>query len=476
MVKAKTSLLLVVALLTTFVALAIGGAGASVTAAPIEMNVACALKSNGLMRYVSNLNQCKSTEDKITIKPGPWTLCVQPDGSTRKIPPAQCKKPGTLLTLPPTSGTVYFCASNSSGVLRYVTSPAQCTSSEFPVFVTPNDTAPAVTTTVPANGATNVAVNTNITINFNEAVTFSTSSFSLECPSGTPKTFNVSGSGTQTATLDPTADLPEGTTCAVKAIANNISDVDSNDPPDQPAADYNFSFTTDSAPTVSSTSPANSATGVNASGNITVTFSEPVNASGSSFTLECPSGSAQAFSVSGSGTSTITLDPTADLPGATSCTVTVLASGITDVDGGDPPDNLAANYVFSFTTADAAPSVTTTSPANGADHVAVNSNIVVNFSESVTTSTSGFTLECPTGSSKSFAVSGSPGSSITLDPTSDLPEGTTCTVTAVAANISDTDAVDPPDHPAANYQFSFTTDSAAAVTTTTPADGATDVG
>src|SRR5205085_7040079 len=139
---------------------------------------------------------------------------------------------------------------------------------------------------------------------------------------------------------------------------------------------------------------------VNASNNITVTFSEPVNASASSFTLECPTGSAQSFSVSGSGTSTITLDPTADLPGATTCTVTVLASGITDVDTGDPPDNLAANYVFSFTTADAAPSVSSTSPANGADHVAVNTNVVVNFSEPVTASGSSFTIECPTGTAK----------------------------------------------------------------------------
>src|SRR5205085_8773487 len=246
------------------------------TVAPVEMSYARALKSNGLMRYVTNLNQCKNTEDKITIKPGPLTLCVQPDGSTRKIPPAQCKKPGTLLTLPPTSGTVYFCAANSTGVLRYVTSPAQCTASEFPVFVTPNDQAPSVVTngTTPANGATHVAVNTNITIKFSEAVTFSTSSFTLECPSGTPKSFTVSGSGTSTATLDPTADLPQGTTCAVKVIANNVSDVDSNDPPDHMAADYPFSFTTDSAPTVTSTSPANSATGVNPSNNITVTFSE----------------------------------------------------------------------------------------------------------------------------------------------------------------------------------------------------------
>src|SRR5436190_6238474 len=444
------------------------------TAAPVEMGFACALKSNGLMRFVTNVSQCKNTEEKVTIKPGPWTVCVQPDGSTRKVPPAQCKRPGTLLTLPPSSGTVYFCSDNSTGVLRYVTSASQCTANEFPVFVGPNDTAPSVLTTSPTNGATNVAVSANITVDFNEAVTFSASSFSLECPSGTPKSFTVSGSGSNQAVLDATADLPQGATCAVKAIASQISDVDALDPPDHPAADYNFSFTTDSAPTVSSTSPANSATGVNPSGNITVAFSEPVNAGASSFTIECPSGTPEAYGVTGSGSATITLSPTFALPASTNCTVTVLASGITDVDSGDPPDNLAANYVFSFTTADAAPSVTTTSPANGADHVAVNANIVVNFSESVTVSNSSFTLACH-GTPESFSVSGSPGSSITLDPTSDLPEVAVCTVTAVAANISDTDAVDPPDHPAANFGFAFRTDSAPVVTGSSPIDGSTDV-
>jgi len=169
------------------------------TVAPVEMSYACALKSNGLMRYVTNLNQCKNTEEKITIKPGPWTLCVQPDGSTRKIPPAQCKKPGTLLTLPPTSGTVYFCAANSTGVLRYVTSPAQCTASETPVMVTPNDVAPSVTSTSPANGATHVATNTTITVNFSESVSATASAFTLECPSGTSKTFTQSASSPSSA-------------------------------------------------------------------------------------------------------------------------------------------------------------------------------------------------------------------------------------------------------------------------------------
>src|SRR5204863_5960286 len=120
------------------------------TAAPVEMNFACALKSNGLVRYVSNLNQCKNTETKITIKPGPNKFCVQPGGSVRLVPNFNNCKPQTAqLILPPASGTVYFCAWNTTGVLRYVTDPSQCSpTNEFPVFVGPNDTAPNVTTTV----------------------------------------------------------------------------------------------------------------------------------------------------------------------------------------------------------------------------------------------------------------------------------------------------------------------------------------
>src|SRR5437588_5852694 len=217
----------------TFVILALAAAAvvglvsrdAGATQVPVQMKFACALKSNGLMRYVSNLNQCKSTEEKVTINPGPIKLCIQPSGSVRKVTNFNnCKPPATQLTLPPTSGNVYFCAWNTTGVLRYVTDPSQCTSNEFPVFVPPNDTAPAVTTTSPANGATHVAVNTNITITSNEPVPFSTSSTSLEYPSGTAKSFTVSGSPGTAITLDPTADLPQGVTCAVKVIANNVSD------------------------------------------------------------------------------------------------------------------------------------------------------------------------------------------------------------------------------------------------------------
>jgi predicted extracellular nuclease len=108
----------------------------------------------------------------------------------------------------------------------------------------------------------------------------------------------------------------------------------------------------DEAPSVSSTVPTNGSTGVNPSSNISITFTESVNASASAFTVECPTATPISFSQSSSPATTITLDPTADLPDSTVCTVTVNANQITDADLSDPPNEMAANYVFSFTVAD----------------------------------------------------------------------------------------------------------------------------
>lgn len=113
----------------------------------------------------------------------------------------------------------------------------------------------------------------------------------------------------------------------------------------------------DSAPSVLNTSPANGAINIAADTNITITFSESVNATASAFTVECPTGTAKTFTQSASPATIFTLDPTVDLPFSTICTVTVNATQITDQDVSDPPDQMAANFVFSFTTAAAPPVV-----------------------------------------------------------------------------------------------------------------------
>ena len=116
---------------------------------------------------------------------------------------------------------------------------------------------------------------------------------------------------------------------------------------------------------------------------------------------------------------------------------------------------------FTNAKVDNAPTVVSTTPADAAIDIAIGSNIIVNFSEAVNATTSSFTIECPApGNLQTYALSASPASSFTLDPNADLPLNTTCTVTVVAAQVTDVDAFDPPDNMTSDFTFSFTTTAA----------------
>jgi hypothetical protein len=132
-----------------------GAAGAAPAAAPVEMSYACALKAGGLMRYVQSPGQCLSKfETAVTIKPGPVNTCLLRSGLVYRTSSTCTVRGSSLLTLPPASGNVYFCALRILGVLRAVSSASQCSKFEFAVVVTPNNRAPnAVADTFTANGA-----------------------------------------------------------------------------------------------------------------------------------------------------------------------------------------------------------------------------------------------------------------------------------------------------------------------------------
>ena len=221
------------------------------------------------------------------------------------------------------------------------------------------DPAPSVSSTTPANSANNVSVNSTIVIDFSESVTASASAFSLECPAGSPRTFTQTASPATTFTLTPSSPLPAGATCAVKVTATEVTDTDPTDPPDTMASDYNFSFTTanpaDTAPSVTGMTPANGAANVPVNSSIVLNFSESVTASALAFSIECPAGVPQSFGQSATPATTVTLTPSSPLPASTTCTVSVTANQISDTDTNDPPDGLASNASFSFTTAAAPP-------------------------------------------------------------------------------------------------------------------------
>jgi predicted extracellular nuclease len=119
------------------------------------------------------------------------------------------------------------------------------------------------------------------------------------------------------------------------------------------------------APFVASTNPANGAADVSISSDIGVTFSEPVSVASGTFSISCTVSGTHSFVLSGGPTSyTLALD--IDFAVGETCTVTVDDEGVSDVDTNDPPDTMAADHTFTFTTV---PLATRIFQIQGAAHV-----------------------------------------------------------------------------------------------------------
>ena len=158
------------------------------------------------------------------------------------------------------------------------------------------------------------------------------------------------GFGT-TANCSETGPTPNlsNTTAALRA-ADGATDTDNN------ATDFSVGAPNprnagDVAPAVDSTSPADGAGGVDATADITITFSEPVTVSGSWYAISCTASGNHSAVVSG-GPTAWTLNPDVDFGPTDSCTVTITAADVSDVDTADPPDTMAEDATFTFSTVD----------------------------------------------------------------------------------------------------------------------------
>jgi hypothetical protein len=148
------------------------------------------------------------------------------------------------------------------------------------------------------------------------------------------------------ATFNPTSDLTPNTVVTA-TITTGATDLAGN----ALAANKTWSFTTGAtadttAPTVSSTIPADTATGVAINQNITATFSEamdPTTITSTTFTVM--QGATPVPGVVTYVGTVATFNPTSDLTPNTVVTATI-TTGVTDLAG----NALAANKTWSFTT------------------------------------------------------------------------------------------------------------------------------
>jgi hypothetical protein len=209
--------------------------------------------------------------------------------------------------------------------------------------------APTITTRAPASGGTAVAVGSNITATFGEAVTgVSGTTFVLRNAAGTAVAAAVTyDATTRVATLNPTANLPAEAryTATLTGGAAAIRDTAGN-----PLATSSWSFVVGTRPTLTTRSPAVNAIAVSRTANVTGTFSEAVQGvSGTSVTLKnATTGAAISAVVSYNATTrVVTLNPSATLAANTKFTVTMTgsATAIRDMAG-----NNFGNTTWSFTT------------------------------------------------------------------------------------------------------------------------------
>lgn len=156
------------------------------------------------------------------------------------------------------------------------------------------------------------------------------------------------GSSATPTLSNTTAALRKGNGCT--ETDNNANDFEAAAPnPRNTASARNFCGET--APSVVSTVPASGGT-INPDSNLTLTFSEPVNVSGNWFGLTCSTSGTRTVAdtvVTANATSTqFVINPNTDFVSTESCTLTVFAAQVSDVDTLDPPDNMAADFLLSF--------------------------------------------------------------------------------------------------------------------------------
>ena len=196
----------------------------------------------------------------------------------------------------------------------------------------------------------------------------------------------------------------------------------------------------DLPPTVLSTTPANNAVDVPLASTLSVSFSEAVTLTAPWYSISCAVSGSHTASQAG-GPTTYTLTPSPGFAANEECTWTILAAGVVDQDG--TPDAMAADSVVTFTTFDPGsvppPSVISTQPADGASNVPLASDVRVNFSEAVTTTSSAFALACDS-TPITLSESGS-GASRTLTPATLLPANANCTFTINASEVRNTSDV-----------------------------------
>ncbi len=353
---------------------------------------------------------------------------------------------------------------------------------------------PLLVSASPVTGATGVSSGSNITFNFDEAVVRGSGWIEIRSGTASGSLFERFDAATSSRlsfngaslSIDPSKNLSTNTRYFVILPAGSIKDTAGN--AFAGTSSYSFWTVDTRAPLVSTYSPADGSSGVNANSNIVLTFNEAIQRGSGLIQIRRGSSTGTVVETIDAATSNrlsingnqLTIDPSATLAGGTRHFITFAAGTIRDLAG----NRFAGTSSYDFTTAPAdtsAPILTSTAPLDGAVNIAVDSDLVFNFNEPIQRGSGAIQLRLNSASGsvvESFdaATSGAltiSGSSLTISPATNLATDSRYFVVIPQGAIRD--LAGNAYVGSSSYDFATTDTLAPTLSSMNPVDGATNV-
>ena len=300
---------------------------------------------------------------------------------------------------------------------------------------------PTLSSSTPADNATNVIKDGTIVLNFSKNVVVGSGNITIKIASSgvsieTIEVNNpeVTGSGTSQITIDPQTNWGQNTEYYVLIDATAFDDTSGNSY-EGISSTTALTFTVaNDTPILSTSVPANNATSVALDANIVLNFSENVTAQSGNITIKKADNTifetisvADTTKVTGTGTNQITINPSSDFVLNTDYYVLIDGTAFDDSSGGSYA-GIGSTTALTFTSfANVLPTLSSSTPADDAPNVARDANIVLNFSENVTVQTGNITIKKTTDNTifetidvAGGQVTGTGTSQITINPSSNF--------------------------------------------------------
>ena len=318
---------------------------------------------------------------------------------------------------------------------------------------------PTLSSSTPADNATNVIKDGTIVLNFSKNVVVGSGNITIKIASSdvsieTIEVNNpeVTGSGTSQITIDPQTNWVQNIEYYVLIDATAFDDTSGNSY-EGISSTTALTFTVaNDTPILSTSVPANNATSVALDANIVLNFSENVTAQSGNIIIKKADNTifetisvADTTKVTGTGTNQITINPSSDFVLNTDYYVLIDGTAFDDSSGGSYA-GIGSTTALTFTSfANVLPTLSSSTPADDAPNVARDANIVLNFSENVTVQTGNITIKKTTDNTifetidvAGSKVTGTGTSQITINPSSNFEANTGYYVLIASTAFDDT--------------------------------------